>query len=143
MVEMILQLPRMNQHVNSLVSALKRFESGDFRALIAFLRRSELTEKVFSAMNAFCRRGGRIDWLVGTDLGGTDGTSLRRLLRFQRRFPANRVRIVKLGGSATFHPKFYWVSRRAHQFALIGSANFTGGGLGTNLELSIKIEAKG
>lgn len=144
MIEAVLQLPHTNEHLDSLTRALRRGRgAGDFRAMVAFLRQGELTDRMWRAIDAFCRGGGRIDWIVGTDLGGTDGNSLRRLFRLQRRYPANRVRIMKLGGSAVFHPKFYWISLPGDQVALVGSANFTQGGLGGNLELSVKIEARG
>ena len=143
MIEAVLQLPDTDQHVRSLVQALVTRGPGDFRALVAFVLKGELTDRLWRAVDGFCRDGGRIDWVIVTDFGGTDAASLRRLYRLQRRYPANRVRIMRLGGSAGFHPKLYWISRRNEQFALIGSANCTQGGFGRNLEISVKLHARG
>jgi len=109
--------------------------------MVAFLRQGELTQQLWDELRAFSDRGGRIDWIVGTDLGGTDGRSLRHLLDLKNKYPANRIRVMKLSGSAVFHPKFYWLSDARTHFAIVGSANCTGGGLGNNLELSVKIRA--
>jgi hypothetical protein len=142
-IEAVLQLPDTDEHVRSLVQALARRAPGDFRALVAFVLKGELTDQLWRAIDGFCRGGGRIDWVVGTDFGGTDAASLRRLYRLQMRYPANRVRIMRLGGSAGFHPKLYWISRPNEQFALIGSANCTQGGFGKNLEISVKVHERG
>jgi len=142
-IKAVLQLPDTDEHVRSLVQALATRGPGDFRALVAFLLKGELTDQLWRAVDDFCRDGGRIDWVIGTDFGGTDAASLRRLYRLQRRYPANRVRIMRLGGSAGFHPKLYWISRPNEQFALIGSANCTQGGFGKNLEISVKLHARG
>ena len=143
MIETVLQLPDTNEHARLLVRALRTRGSGDFRALVAFLLKGELTDQLWRAVDRFCQGGGRIDWIVGTDFGGTDAASLQRLYNLQRLYPANRVRIMRLGGSAGFHPKLYWISRSDQQFALIGSANCTQGGFGKNLEISVKLHARG
>src|SRR5690348_8773026 len=97
----LIQLPGSEAHVEALVKALAEADArSDFRALVAFVRRSEFTERLFKAVESFCRRGGRMDWIVGTDLGGTDGISLQRLLGIQNRFPGSRIRVMKLGGGA-------------------------------------------
>jgi len=141
-VQTMLQLPGSNEHLNQLIRTLDRSGRGaDFRALVAFVRANELTAMIWNAIEKFCERGGRIDWIVGTDLGGTDPESLRRLFTIQQRNPGSRVRIMKLPGGAVFHPKFYWVSSPTQHFAIIGSANCTRGGLGSNLEVSLAIRA--
>ena len=143
MIKAVLQLPETDKHVRLLVQALTARGPGDFRALVAFLLKGELTDRLWRAVDGFCRGGGRIDWVIGTDFGGTDAASLRRLYHLQRLYPANRVRIMRLGGSAGFHPKLYWISRPKQQFALIGSANCTQGGFGRNLEISVRLHAAG
>ena len=143
MIETVLQLPDTDEHARLLVQALAAPGPGDFRALVAFLLKGELTDQLWRAVDRFCRDGGRIDWIIGTDFGGTDAASLQRLYDLQRLYPANRVRIMRLGGSAGFHPKLYWISRSTQQFALIGSANCTQGGFGRNLEISVKLHARG
>jgi len=94
------------------------------------------------AVEAFCTRWGRVDWVVGTDLGGTDSRSLARLLRLQKGHAGSRVRVMKLRGAAIFHPKMYWLSTPRRQLVVLGSANLTNGGMGNNLEASLRIETR-
>lgn len=124
-----------------LVGALRRQAgASDFRALVAFMTLGNLTKTLMRSLDGYCQAGGRLDWVVGCDLGGTHADALRRLLRLQAKYPANRIRIIRLAGSSIFHPKFYWVSSERHHFALLGSANCTGGGLGNNFEISVAVD---
>ncbi len=138
-----MQLPGSDRHLRHLVAAL-RAQAGptDFRALVAFMTLGNLTKRLLGSLDKYCLAGGRIDWVVGCDLGGTHPDALRRLLRLQEKYPANRIRIIRLAGRAIFHPKFYWLASAQRHLALLGSANCTGGGLGNNLEISAGVDVR-
>lgn len=80
---------------------------------------------------ALWKARGRIEALViGIDFHQTDPAFL---LRFR---PWVRVHEVADG---TFHPKFYLFQRGTEFDAIVGSANFTRGGFGTNVEASLHV----
>ncbi len=122
-------------------TALERHGFSTFRALIAFLSVSGV-RLIWQPLEQFVQGGGRIDWIIGTDLGITEADALEMLLDLQGRYPKQvRLRILRLP-EATFHPKLYWLSGNHQHFALIGSANCTRGGLLRNLEVATVFDVK-
>src|SRR5208283_5296409 len=111
------------------------FRDRTLRILSAFVTGGavEATEPL---MDVFLAQGNRIEIILGIDLGGTDTQALRRLHALQEAYHQQvdvRVWDVPLRGSI-FHPKLYLLDSPTRLSAVVGSANFTLGGLGGNLE---------
>ncbi len=118
---------------DALGECLNTSESADIA--VTFARRSGLEE--LEALPRFQERGGKLRFLAGTDfqqteLGMLDALSTR---------PDTEVRLsvhgAAVGGRRTFHPKLYIFRNEDRVSALIGSANFTRGGLRTNVETAV------
>lgn len=71
--------------------------------------------------------------LIGLDFCATDPDLVDRLVGVRGAYVArNRP--------GCFHPKIYYFTTGMKAEAIVGSANFTGGGLGTNLEASVHVK---
>lgn len=83
---------------------------------------------------ALLARKDRIDTvLIGLDFSATDPDLIDRLAGVRGAFVAkNRP--------GCFHPKIYYFTTGMKAEAIVGSANFTGGGLGANLEASVYVK---
>jgi HKD family nuclease/predicted RNA-binding protein len=117
----------------ALARSLDRSDRADIS--VAFARRSGLEE--LTALPRFQERGGRLRFLAGT---GFQQTELEVLDRIDRGAPT-QVR-VNVSGEAlesrrTFHPKVYVCRTEDRVEAIVGSANFTRGGLRTNVETAV------
>lgn len=76
----------------------------------------------------------RIDTaLIGLDFSATDPDLIDRLVGVRGAYVAKNR-------SGCFHPKIYYFTTGINAEAIIGSANFTGGGLGANLEASVYVK---
>lgn len=71
--------------------------------------------------------------VLGVSFVGTDPYVLEW---FSTEHPG-KVRIADPDGGATFHPKLLIARRGRHRRAILGSSNFTAGGLGHNTELNV------
>jgi HKD family nuclease len=117
----------------ALARCLDRSDRADIS--VAFARRTGLEE--LTALPQFQERGGRLRFLAGTDFQQTE---LEVLDRIDRGAPT-QVR-VNVSGEAldsrrTFHPKVYVCRSENRVEAIVGSANFTRGGLRTNVETAV------
>jgi len=83
---------------------------------------------------ALLARKDRIDTvLIGLDFSATDPDLIDRLAGVRGAFVAkNRP--------GCFHPKIYYFTTGMKAEAIVGSANFTGGGLSANLEASVYVK---
>ncbi len=117
----------------ALAECLDASDSADIA--VAFARRSGLEE--LDALPRFQERGGRLRFLAGTDFQQTELAALDRL-----EVAAGTEVRVNLSGEAletrrTFHPKVYVCRSTDRVSAIVGSANFTRGGLRTNVETAV------
>lgn len=84
--------------------------------------------------HALLARKARIDTvLVGLDFSATDPDLIDHLIGVRGAFVAKNR-------SGCFHPKIYYFTTGTKAEAIVGSANFTEGGLGRNLEASVHVE---
>ena len=117
---------------STLESCLER--STDVDIAVAFARSSGLDE--LTALPRFQARGGRLRFLAGTDFQQTELEALDRL-----QVPGTEVRVNVAADAVqarrTFHPKVYICRAEDRVAALVGSANFTGGGLRRNVETAV------
>ena len=82
------------------------------------------------ALEQFKQRGGVIEAYIGVDAHGTSYESVLNLLSI-----CDRLYIIHSeSNSTTFHSKMYVLSNDNHSWIAVGSNNFTGGGLWTNIE---------
>ncbi|MFO0335238.1 MAG: phospholipase D family protein, partial [Pseudomonadota bacterium] len=103
-----------------------------FRAAVAFAKRSG-TQHIAPALRAFVASGRQAELLVGVDHRGTSQEALEELLAAVS--PPSRVVICHNNlPFTTFHPKLYLFSSPTAAELLVGSGNFTEGGLFTNCE---------
>src|SRR5687767_6811377 len=103
---------------------------------VAFLKHSGL-RSIESRLEAFLQRGGTLRLLVGTDFFLTEAQALRDLDRLAKIYPKLEWRLVEQSNTSTFHPKYYRFQDAANAWLMIGSANLTGGGLESNIEVSV------
>ena len=92
--------------------------------------------------DVFLARGNRIEIVCGIDRNGTDAEALRRLHGLQEtHHSCMTVNIFNAPSkSAIFHPKLYINERGPRIDFVVGSANMTCGGLGSNFESLILYE---
>jgi HKD family nuclease len=106
----------------------------EFRAAVAFVKRSG-TKHVYGSLEEFSKRGGIVRISAGLDGGGTSAEGLTDLIRSLG--DRGQVFVFKNANSSTFHPKIYLFSNATAAEVIIGSGNFTEGGLFTNYEASV------
>jgi HKD family nuclease len=101
----------------------------------AWAKRSGLS-RIRSAVTEFTERGGASQVIVGIDEGGATREGLELCLElFQDSF------VYHDPGTRTFHPKLYAVEGPDRAVIAIGSGNLTRGGLFTNYEAALVLEA--
>lgn len=109
----------------------------EFRGASAFVKRSG-TKHIKGAMKAFVARGGVIRFTAGVDAGGTSEQGLRDLLDAVDNGAG--IFVYGNGSSSTFHPKVYLFRNNQAAHLVVGSGNFTEGGLYTNYEASVLLK---
>lgn len=93
-------------------------------------------------LTALLERGGSARCMIGLDFCQSEPALLSKLLRLSQQFPLS----VYVGSSSgyVFHPKVYRFEYDNGSVAsLIGSANWTHGGLSDNFECSVLLKTKG
>lgn len=106
---------------------------------VAFLKHSGL-RLIEAHLEAFLRRGGTLRLIVGTDFFLTEAQALRDLDRLAKMYTKLEWRLVEQSNSSTFHPKYYRFQDGASVWLMTGSTNLTGGGLESNIEVSVVTE---
>lgn len=85
-------------------------------------------------VQAFLKRGGEIDLIVGID-AVTNRTTLERLQELEQKHVKFRPRIFWNESSALFHPKIsHFAFEDGHETVIVGSGNLTPGGMSNNFE---------
>lgn len=106
-----------------------------FRAAVAFVKRSGV-QFLGAALRDFSRLGDvRIS--VGVDFGGTSEEGLLQLLDVSG--GDGHIWVFHNTNGSTFHPKAFLFRNAAEALVIIGSGNFTQGGLFTNYESALSI----
>jgi HKD family nuclease len=124
----------------AITTELERGAWTSFRAAVAFLKVSGLRH-VASPLDAFLGAGGQAKLSIGIDHDGTSLEGLQDLWRVINGRAELYVFKEGQGGQVrTFHPKAFLFQRADEAVAIVGSGNWTGGGLFTNHELGLRIE---
>ncbi len=108
------------------------------KVAVAYARDTGLNEA--SGLRRFIDGGGKLRFLAGVDFELTELRTLDSLARGQG--VETRVYLLTaLEQRRTFHPKVYLAQRGDEVRALVGSSNFTAGGLRTNVEANLFLRA--
>jgi len=89
------------------------------------------------------RAGGEVRLVLGANQGALRAEAVERVLRVLSPF-AGRASLTLVGMSdAVFHPKTFFLEKAdGEEVALVGSANWTRGGLATNVEGAIALDSR-
>jgi HKD family nuclease len=126
---------RVGDHLSELLARHGDFDT--FQIAVAWARSGGI-RPLFDLMRRFRQNGGQIEVVVGIDL---NGTSLQALRMFRE--VAQTVRIFQNAHPRlrpTYHPKLYLFSGPASAAVVLGSSNFTMGGLYVNYEQNIRLD---
>jgi len=121
---------------NFLIDSLNDNQWTDFRAAVAFIKRSG-TKHIHNSLSKFVRRGGNVVITVGVDVGGTTVEGLQDLLSAVAN--EGEIFVFHNANSSTFHPKIYLFKNNDKAELFIGSGNLTEGGLFTNYEAALHV----
>ena len=116
-------------------------ESGKYsslRVLVAFAKGTGVG-LVSPALERFIQEGGAVDVIVGLDMDGTSPDALESLVGL-----GATVFVFGVKGDRTFHPKvMIFDTDPPNEFAVVvGSSNWTPGGLDSNFEVALEVAAK-
>lgn len=108
------------------------------RILMAFAR-SPGVALISSSLANFIKSGGDAEAILGLDLGGTSADALQSLAGI-----GVDLRVFGVKGDRTFHPKVIILegSASAEYAAIVGSHNWTAGGLDSNFEASVVVKGR-
>lgn len=115
---------------------LEAFESSEFEKLsvvVAFAKNSGVL-RLRESMRKFRENGGELHFYVGLDMNGTSYEALVNLLAV-----ATTLRVIHDENGQTFHTKLYNFEAPERSVLIVGSHNFTAGGLWSNFESSIRL----
>jgi HKD family nuclease len=135
LVELLSQ-PFTGQLGNRLIDLLDSGNYHTLNILVAFAKTSGVL-RIKAAIERFRFRGGKVNVIVGVDLGGTSYEALTSLL-----INTDSLSVVHSEKCQTFHPKIYHLEGYEGDLVIVGSNNLTGGGLWTNFESSLIIQTK-
>lgn len=141
----ILILPYASAEGRSLLSRLtselldEKWES--FWGAAAFARESGNDSQLLSALAHFLARGGKVVMTVGADVfgSGSYGSDMEAVRTLLATFDAHeRAKLFLYHEQGrTFHPKIYLFTGREEALVIVGSSNWTKGGLSENVEASV------
>ncbi len=88
-------------------------------------------------------RGGSFEFIYGAGNGITTPDSLHYGMYLDEIFPGKVLSLFVEDKycNSIFHPKMFLFSYHDHTIAIIGSGNFTGGGLVRNTEIAVRVRA--
>jgi len=107
---------------------------------VAFVKMSGL-KLIKKSLASALESDAEISFYVGLDFYITEPEALSYLYNLSTKYQNMRLFLCE-GGEKTYHPKLYFSKSNKKASLLIGSANFTNGGLSENCEASIFCEMK-
>lgn len=123
-----------------LIRELKDGKWNSFAAAVAFARSSGNAVELLDALAAFAKRGGEIEMTFGANTfaegEGSDYEAIEALLKQLSDFPGVKLYLYN-EPTRTFHPKLYLFANATEAKLIIGSSNWTQGGLQRNVEVNV------
>jgi HKD family nuclease len=127
-----------------LIDELRRGTWSRFQAAVAFAKASGNFPDLVDALRTFAEAGGRVELTFGADIfsgesKGSDLEAVEELVEGLDGLPSAAVHHLYHEKGRTFHPKVYLFSDEDERAALliVGSSNWSEGGLVTNVEASV------
>jgi hypothetical protein len=140
-------LPYESVSGNSLLQILiQEFNSNKwkiFKSAVAFASQSANYGELLDALETFAKNGGSISMTFGADVfagkaKGTEYDALKTIIEKIENFPNVCLYIYHEKGR-TFHPKIYLFANDENALLIVGSSNWTDGGLTKNIEANVII----
>ena len=126
--------------VDVLIRELKDAKWTSFTAAVAFARSSGNAAELLNALAAFAKRGGAIEMTFGANTfaegDGSDYEAIEALLKELSDCPNVKLYLYN-EPTRTFHPKLYLFANANEAALIIGSSNWTQGGLQRNVEVNV------
>ena len=126
--------------VDVLIRELKDTKWTSFTAAVAFARSSGNAAELLDALAAFANRGGAIEMTFGANTfaegEGSDFEAIESLLKELSECPSVKLYLYN-EPTRTFHPKLYLFANANEAALIIGSSNWTKGGLQRNVEVNV------
>jgi HKD family nuclease len=125
-----------------LIAEFARPEWDKCRAAVAFINSSGNTQELLDATANFARRGKSIRITFGADtLGGEQGSeylAVQDFLSALSQWPNVEAYLYHEPGRI-FHPKVYFFENDRHALLIVGSSNWSHGGLFANIEANVAL----
>lgn len=128
-------LSHENTTGEELSKALKSKKYSDFRMAVAYSRNSGVN-RIYNELATFAASGGKTSIIAGIDQRNTSYQALVNLKPFTK---DNLYIHHDNNFDITFHPKVYLFGNDEIEKVIIGSSNFTAGGLFLNYEANIDV----
>jgi HKD family nuclease len=111
----------------------------EFKILMSYLNWGGL-ELIHENLEKFYDNGGKINFIVGL---GNNADEIDVLKYLKERMPKGSYKVFNTSNSNfIFHPKLYYFKGKQKSSFILGSNNFTLGGLNSNSELSLKFDGE-
>ena len=129
--------------VDVLIRELEDTKWMSFTAAVAFARRSGNIPELLNALAAFAQRGGVVEMTFGANTfaegEGSDYEAVETLLKELSGHQNVRLYLYNEQPNRTFHPKLYLFANASEAALIIGSSNWTQGGLQRNIEVNVAL----
>jgi len=124
-----------NNHLKEIAGLFENSES--IFIAVAFLKMSGL-KLIKKQIETALKKKTKIVIVCSLDFNITEPSALKKLNELTNIYPFFNLFIFNSKGNISFHPKIYTFNQKNESIIMIGSANFTNGGLISNFELSLK-----
>lgn len=139
--QLVLNNDKKTNHAAHLEALLESAVS--FDCISAFASASGL-DLIYDVLLKRLKKGLSARFVLGLDFYQTEPDVLYDLLSLAEDYPELELYISNTNARTVLHPKLYaFEDQSGNSFAMLGSANFTRGGLATNHELSALLCAEG